>query len=154
MVGLGTSGWTPWRLLGSGGAVTDPPSVVRSPDGVLRVFAHGSDGALAHCALTTDGTFTPWSSLYLQCVGTPAAIVDAEDFMSVFVRGVDDHLWHCVETERGVWSRRLVPGGKVQSDPVVAQRTDGRLTVFAAGLDSALWEYAADARHMEPLVPV
>jgi hypothetical protein len=132
---------------------TGSPSLFRSKDGRLQLFAVGSDGALWQIGQTAPNSgWSGWVSHGMppnagHLAGRPAVAASADGRLEVLIRGVDGALWHIWETSpNGNWSDWLShgsPAGVQLNDlwgsPVIAANTEGRLEVFSIGSDNAVW---------------
>lgn len=154
------SQWSAWNSLGvlapgvAGGppvTVIGTPCVARNANGLLEVFACGSDHALWH--ITQTGALdwgNAWHSLGGQilaglfvipviCVGT-----NVDGRLEVFVRGMDTDAWHNWQNRPNAGPNGWSGWNSLGKTPLISQLAVGRnangsLELFAIGQDSALW---------------
>ena len=133
---------TTWSTSTSlGGNLTSSPAATSPSNGVIDVFARGSDGALWSKNTTNGGTsWTSWHSLSGQLAsGTgPAACAQNANSLDVFVQGTGNALWH-KSLQGSTWSAWESLGGNLTSSPAATSPSNGVIDVFARGTDGALW---------------
>jgi len=135
----GTTWSTPASL---GGNLTSSPAATSPANGVIDVFASGTDGALWSKNTTNGGaSWTSWHSLGGQLAsGTgPAACAQNANSLDVFIQGTGNALWHR-SLQGSTWSAWGSLGGNLTSSPAATSPANGVIDVFARGTDGALWQ--------------
>lgn len=138
----------PWSGFSSlGGTLGSGPSVARSIDLHLHVFARGTShnsgqGELLHIhQMERNGSWSLWKSLGGFFTDTPVVGLNADGRMEVFVRWTDGTIRHIWETvPNGVWSNWSLLDGSptIVGSPMTCSQADGRLEVFAQSTDDTL----------------
>ena len=111
-----------WESLG--GSVQGKPFSVLGSDGLLRVFARGTDNALWFVAQTSPGgSWTPFISLGGFIISDPAAVQYEDGTIAVFAVGGDCAVWTRSQITASVdnYSDWTSLGGCGTSDLAVAQ---------------------------------
>ena len=132
--------WSTWGSLG--GNLTSSPAATSPANGVIDVFARGTDGALWSKSTTNGGaSWSSWHSIGGQLAsGTgPAADAQNANSLDVFIRGTDNTLWH-KSLQGSTWSTWGSLGGNLTSSPAATSPANGVIDVFARGTDGALWQ--------------
>ena len=93
------SGWSPWVSLG--GNLTSGPALASQADGIVNVWARGTDGAVYQRSWT-GSAWTEWGSLAGGIYGAPAAISRAPGFINLYVRGSGNQSF--ADSWSGGWS--------------------------------------------------
>lgn len=84
------SGWAPWGTIG--GNLTSAPALESHSDGILDVFARGTDGSVQQ--QWWDGTkWSGWGSLGGGIIGAPASVNRQPQDLDMYVRGAADALY-------------------------------------------------------------
>ncbi|USX52789.1 CHAP domain-containing protein [Lentzea sp. HUAS12] len=139
--GWGPSPYGDFERLGTG-LGGDPIAIVR-PNGLLDVFARGTNGDLLHKWLTPDTGWQPspfgdFERLGTGLGGDPVAVVQANGQLDVFARGSNGDLLHKWATPTSGWQpspfgdfERLGTG--LASDVAAIPLANGQLHVFGRG---------------------
>jgi acylphosphatase len=130
----------PWSgFVSLAGTITSGPSVVRTLDRHLHVFALGPRADLWHIfQKELNGGWAPWESLGGSLTDTPAVALNEDGSIEVFARGTDGALRHNRQTPTSSWSGWMSLGGSLVGPPAVCMNGDGKLEVFAEFTDSTL----------------
>jgi hypothetical protein len=134
--------WAPWKALG--GNFKGGPSVVRSNDGRLEVFARSADNAIWHSyqAEANSLEWTQWQPLGNKFASDPVAVLSSEGFIHIFAKGADGSLAHKTQYTNNTifeWTEWTSLGGSLTSQPAVMLDSEGLIHVFVRGPDRALW---------------
>src|SRR5674536_103092 len=131
--------WGTWSSLS--GQLTASPASVSWADGIIDVFARGTDNALWWRNTSNGGTtWSSWESLGGQLAATTGAAVSSQATgkLDVFVVGTDNALWHRSYAS-GTWSAWESLSGQFTASPAAVSWADGRIDLFGRGSDNALW---------------
>ena len=130
-----------------GGVFLGGPRAVLNSNGLIEVFACGTDGAVYHILQTpTTDWGQAWNSLGgdllhgFLVVPSFAVAANADGRLELFGRDSTGALSHTWQTSPGGgWSPWASLGGQVRDLLAIGRNADGRLEVFANGSDGALW---------------
>ncbi|MFJ5984517.1 CHAP domain-containing protein [Lentzea sp. NPDC092896] len=145
------AGWQPsafgdFEHLGTG--LGGEPTAIRRPNGILDVFARGTNGDLLHKWLTPGVGWQPspygdFERLGTGLGGDPIAIIRPNGTLDIFARGTNGDLLHKWMVDGVGWGpspygdfERL--GGGLGGDPVALVQVNGQLDVFARGANGDL----------------
>ena len=147
------TGWAGWNS--RGGNLTSAPAMNSQANGILNIWARGTDGALKQ--QSWDGSaWSEWADLGGGIIGAPGAVSRAENIVNVYARGGGNAVFialldRCRRLERLGAARsgggRLLPrrrgrqrgvrvGVRAQGRPDGAQGMDGARTAGPAGSTS------------------
>jgi 5-hydroxyisourate hydrolase-like protein (transthyretin family) len=127
-----------------GGNCTSAPAATSPSNGVIDVFAQGTNGALYERTTTNGGTtWSGWTSLggVLAANSAPAATSPSNGVIDVFAQGTNGALYERTTTNGGTtWSGWTSLGGVLAANSGPAATSSGSVTyVFAHGTDNAVW---------------
>lgn len=122
------SGWSPWGSLG--GNLTSAPALNSQGDGILNVFARGTDGSVFQ--KSWDGAqWIEWFTLGGSIVGAPTAISREPGLLNLYVQGLGG-VSHYRSWGAGGWSAwSVLDPAPVQSTPAPMSDDPGREAVAA-----------------------
>jgi hypothetical protein len=93
-------GWSGW--VSRGGNLTSAPALNSQADGIVNLWARGTDGALYQ--QYWDGTaWSAWFSLGGGIVGAPSVVSRTENVVNVYVRGAGNATYQRSWTQAGSW---------------------------------------------------
>lgn len=141
-----SAGWVPLELNYS---FQGTPTVAKDANGLLEVFARGSDNNIWYT--TQQGTgWSGWSILQssVSYFSSPKVMANQDGLLEVFALGSDNNIWHISQESPTVWSSwgTLQTGLQFQGTPTIAMNADGRLEVFVRGSDNSIrhaWQTVA-----------
>jgi hypothetical protein len=84
------SGWSGWTSLG--GNLTSAPTLDSQEDGIVNVFARGTDGSVQQRAWS-GSAWTDWGSIGGGIVGAPTSISRARGYLNLYVRGAGNQTY-------------------------------------------------------------
>lgn len=123
----------------------NPVVFANTEEGLLEVFARGTDGGLWHTwqqpSLSDPTAWSPWVWLDVCITDDPCVVLDANKTLHVFATGLDHTLMHGQRdsTQPGSkWSMWSSLGGAITASPAAIANQDGRIEVFACGTDGVL----------------
>jgi hypothetical protein len=127
------TGWSAWGSVG--GNVTSAPALDSHSDGILDIFARGTDGTLQQQAWN-GSQWLGWSSLGGGILGAPTAVNQQPHDLDVYVRGggnaiYQDH-WDSVHSWTGF---RLLDASPQGSSVAVASEQAGGEFLFSRNGD-------------------
>jgi hypothetical protein len=93
------AGWSPWSSLG--GNLTSAPALASQADGIVNVWARGTDSAVYQKSWN-GSAWTEWGSLAGGIYGAPAAISRAPGYVNLYVRGSGNQSF--ADSWSGNWS--------------------------------------------------
>jgi hypothetical protein len=148
-------GWSGWASLG--GNLTSAPALVSQSDGVVNVFARGTDCAV-YQRYWDGAKWSDWLSLGGCIVGAPTAVSRGPNQLDLFARGGGDSIytrhWDAVNGWTG-WAR--LDNAALSSSAGAASDSEGRMWLFAlsgSGLASKAWSAASNWGAWTDLGPV
>jgi hypothetical protein len=162
----GAISWSPWQSLGgwrNALAATDAPRVALAdqdfafeapvvaagPDGRLRVYVPGADGAVwmseQRPGRHQQGLWADWRAVTHAVSSRPAVVVDRTGMHSLFVRGTNAAVWRYTEEVDGSFTATSL-GGVTVGAPAAVRNGDDLVEVFACGANRGVWMCREDRR--------
>jgi hypothetical protein len=130
-----------------GGQLASPPAATATSNGVIEVFAEGTDGHLYE-KISPDSGAT-WSSTWIYLGGqllenkgpSVCSWVSAGTvYTEWFVTGTDNHCYYATQIGGGTPSNWNYLGGTLTSAPGATALSDGsQIGLFVAGTGGSLW---------------
>ena len=134
------TGWSAWTSLG--GNLTSAPALNSQADGVLNVFARGTDCQLYQRAWN-GAAWSDWIALGGCLVGAPTVVSRGPNQVDVYARGVNSSIYQRHWDAVSGWTAwAQVDPTVVASSAAVASDTEGREVLFArngTGMVAKTW---------------
>jgi hypothetical protein len=129
------TGWSGWSSLG--GNLTSGPTLNSQSDGLVNIFARGTDGAVAQ--RSWDGTkWVDWLSLGGGIIGAPSALSRAPGALNLYARGLADATYSRSWSSGGWTGWSLLDSTPLDSTPVPFSDDPSREAVVAKRGDHLL----------------
>jgi hypothetical protein len=111
----------------------DDVTALRYADGLMTLFANGTNGHVMSASQMTSGVWTPWADLGGSPASQVTAAINPSGVVSAFYIGANGNMYSATQMSSGVWTGWADIGGQLVGVPTALSYKDGLFTAFGTG---------------------